>query len=207
MCKIIFTILAIFCVIANVSYASNIQTITPIFSQYVVASFPSEFQTVFEDSNSSQYIRESVLKGESSSAWSQMITITGFKGVSKLRPSLTPEIFLDGIADSFKSVCGTSFNRINVSDAKIDGYDGFVAIISCGTANALNSETALVSVVKGDRDYYTIQWAERSQLSNKPLVIDREKWKSRLKELSPIRLCKRIKGEVAPYPSCLNPND
>src|SRR6266498_2177126 len=75
----------------------SIKTITPIFGQLVVFSLPKGFKPVFEDRNSSQYIQESVLDGETTKKWSQMITITGAKGLAS-NPNVTPQIFANKMA-------------------------------------------------------------------------------------------------------------
>jgi len=43
------------------------------------------------------------------------------------------------------------------------------------------SEAALV--VKGDRDDYTLQWAERSAPISSPIILDVAKWSERLQRL------------------------
>lgn len=57
--------------------------------------------------------------------------------------------------------------------------------------------------VKGQSDYYTIQWAERGAASKSPIKVDDAKWQGRLNQLAPIKLCPVIPGEAAPYPSCV----
>jgi len=79
-------------------------------------------------------------------------------------------------------------------------------VIGCGSVDsgpARHSETALLIAIKGTSDYYTIQWAERGQATDKP-PIDDEKWSARLRELRPVDLCPIVAGEAAPYPSCVN---
>jgi len=66
------------------------------------------------------------------------------------------------------------------------------------------SETAIIATIKGEKDYYTLQWSERGESSAAPLSLDREKWLERFKKLQPIKICDLIVGEKAPFPSCLN---
>ena len=61
----------------------------------------------------------------------------------------------------------------------------------------------LIIAIKGERDYYTIQWAERSGASTTPIQFDEKKWMERLKRLTPVKLCPIVPGETAPYPSCV----
>ena len=181
------------------------KVISPIFSQLVTFSMPQAFVVVGENTNGPSYIREAVLKGETASRWTQMITITGAKGLVA-NPKLTPEAFAASIAGGFKSACPDTFVAKGVGPATFGDQDAYVALASCGSVEAApdkHSETALVVAVKGSADYYTLQWAERTPASGKP-VIDEAKWLARLRQLQPIRLCPIVPGEAAPYPSCVS---
>lgn len=183
----------------------SVKTITPIFGQLLMFSFPKGFKPAFENTKGTQYIQESVLEGESVNKWSQMITITGAKGLAS-NPNVTPQVFANGMAGGFKKSCPTSFSGTGLGAIKLGSYDAFAAVIGCGVANPTGdsySESALVIVIKGDSDYYTIQWAERGDASTSPMKFDDVKWTNRLKRLAPIKLCPIVPGESAPYPSCV----
>jgi hypothetical protein len=181
------------------------KVISPIFGQLVTFSMPSAFVVVGENTNGPSYLREAVLKGETADRWTQMITVTGAKGLVA-NPKITPEAFAASIAGGFKSACPDTFAAKGVGPVKFGDQDGFVALASCGSVASApdkHSETALVVAVKGSGDYYTLQWAERTPASGKP-VIDEAKWLERLRRLQPIRLCPIVPGEAAPYPSCVS---
>jgi len=183
----------------------SVKTISPIFGQLVMFSLPKGFTTIFEDAKSNNYIRESVLSGESTKKWSEMITITGVKGLAS-NPNVTPQAFANGTAGGFKKACPTSFNGTALGAFKLGSFDASAAVISCGVASANGdpySESTLLIVIKGESDYYTIQWAERSEASLTPIMFDQAKWMARLKKLAPIKLCPIVPGESAPYPSCV----
>jgi len=178
--------------------------ISPIFGQLVSFSMPQTFVVVGENAKGVSYIREAVLKGETADRWTQMITVTGARGMVA-NPKVSPEAFAASIAGGFKSACPDTFAAKGVGPAKFGDQDGYVALASCGSvvsAPDKHSETALVIAVKGSADYYTLQWAERGPASGKP-VIDEAKWQERLRQLQPIRLCPIVPGEAAPYPSCV----
>ncbi|MBR0830711.1 hypothetical protein JQ596_34910 [Bradyrhizobium manausense] len=190
---------------AQAQAPQSFRVISPIFGQLVTFSMPSNFVAAFENTKGGHYIREAVLRGESAQAWTQMITVTGEKGVSS-NPGLTPEKFAGNIAGGFKAACPDSFGAKGLGTIKLGSFDAFIAVIGCGNVDsgpAKHSETALLVTVKGVADYYTIQWAERGAASDKPKVDD-EKWTARLRELRPIDLCPIVAGEKAPYPSCVN---
>jgi hypothetical protein len=181
--------------------------ISPVFGQLVAFSMPSGFVVVSENTNGSNYIREAVLKGESVDRWTQMITVTGVKGLAG-NPKVSPESFTASIAGGFKRACPDSFTAKGFGATKFGDQDAYVAVASCGRVESSadkHSEIALVVTIKGSDDYYTLQWAERGPAAGKG-AIDEVKWQTRQRQLQPIRLCPIISGERAPYPSCLGKN-
>lgn len=185
---------------------NGFRTISPIFSQLVMFSLPAEFTTVNEQSNDHQYIREAVLKGETVDQWSQMITVTGAKGLAT-EPQMSAQYFAAQIAGGFQKACPNTFSVKPMGEVKISEHDAFVAVASCGkvdTSADKHSETALIVAIKGVADVYTIQWAVRTPSSAENLTIDEAVWKQRLMKLTPIHVCPIIPGEKPPYPSCVN---
>ena len=180
--------------------------ISPIFGQLVRFAMPSVFAPVaFEKTNGPSYIREAVLKGETVEAWTQMITVTGAKGVAG-NPQVTPQSFAVSMAAGFKKACPDTFAVKPFGAVKFGDQDGFVAVVGCGrieTAADKHGETALIIAVKGSADYYTIQWAERAPSSADKPAINEAKWQERLSKLQPIQFCPIVPGEVMPYPSCV----
>ena len=174
--------------------------ISPVFGQLVTFSMPLNFAVVAEDTRGAHYTREAVPKGETSERWTEMITITGAKGVSA-NPNMTPEKFAGGMAAGFKRICPDSFAAKALGETKFGAANAFVVVVGCGAVSG-HSETALIAVVRGAADFYTIQWAERGATVSVPPVED-ARWPQRLRALQPIALCAIVPGEAAPYPSCL----
>jgi hypothetical protein len=184
----------------------SVQAISPIFSQLVMLSFPKGFKTVSEQTNGDHYLREAVLEGGTVDRWSQMITVTGAKGLAANR-NVTARSFAEGIAAGFKRACPDTFAAKGFGAIRISGQDAFVALASCGTVQSganKHSETALLVAIQGTADYYSIQWAEREAASSRPMTLDQAKWTDRFNKLGPIKVCPRVSGEAAPYPSCIN---
>ena len=184
----------------------SVSSVTPVFSQLVRLPMPKGFVVAFENTSGggNQYIWEAVLKGETTAKWSQMITLTGAKGLAA-NPNLTPRLLIERIAGGFKRDCPDSFFAKGIGAMKVSGHDAFSALASCGTSGKeKQSETALLFAIKGSNDYYTVQWAERGTGSLQPIPPDDSKWAERFKILNPIRLCPIVPGEAAPYPSCVN---
>ncbi len=183
---------------------SKVRAVMPVFSQLLAFSYPKGFAPAFEEARNGNYIQESVLKGESVQSWSQMLTVTGAKGLAS-NPDQTPISFANEIAAGFRSACPDSFAGRSLGEFKLDGHDAFAAVASCGNVGAADgarSESALLVVIKGKRDYYTFQWAERGKAARGALPFDGAKWSGRLRQLGPLALCPIVPGEAAPYPSC-----
>ena len=184
----------------------SVRMISPIFGQLVMLSLPKGFTTVFEDTSGNQYTREAVLDGETVERWSQMITVTGAKGLAA-NPRVTAQSFVEEIAGGFKNACPDTFSAKGLGALKISGRDAFIALAGCGTVSSdgsAHSEAALLVAIKGTADYYTIQWADRGPASARPITYDEAMWKQRFNKLGPIKLCPIKPGEAPPYPSCVN---
>ncbi|MBB6254711.1 hypothetical protein [Nitrospirillum iridis] len=185
-----------------------VRSISPIFSQLVLFTIPAGFKTVTEATNQgARYIREMVLDGETVDQWSQMITITGAKGLAA-SPNVTPQVLANLIAGGFKRACPDTFATQELGALTISGQPAFVVWASCGTAPATpgaapHSEAAVIFGIKGTDDYYTIQWAEREAASSQPLAFDGTKWTGRVAKLNPVKLCPIVPGERPPYVSCV----
>src|SRR3954464_14772509 len=88
---------------------ASFTVISPIYGQLVRFSMPSDFVAMFEKTNTGSYVREAVLKGETVEQWTQMITVTGAKGVAANK-QVTPESFAASIAAGFRKACPASFD-------------------------------------------------------------------------------------------------
>ncbi len=183
----------------------SVTTVTPIFGQLLRTGYPKGFVHASEKVQPQFYIRESVLTGETVSNWTQMLTITGAKDLAS-KPGATPKAVLESLAGGFKRACPGSFGAHIIDETKVSGFDAVAAVVSCGvspTTAGKTSETALMVVIKGQADVYTVQWAERAAPSNLPIPVDVAKWSDRYKRLGPFKLCPVVAGERAPYPSCV----
>lgn len=192
-------------VAAQAQAPQSFRVISPIFGQLVSFAMPSNFTVVFENTKGGHYIREAVLSGETPERCTQMITVTGEKGMA-LTPGHSPQVFASTIAGGFKSACPDSFAARAVGETTFGRFEGFVAVIGCGRIDSgptRHSETTLLITLKGATDYYTIQWAERGPESDEPPIHD-VSWDARLRDLGPIDLCPIVGGEDAPYPSCVD---
>jgi len=183
---------------------ASVTVISPVFSQLVRFSMPAQFVAAHENTKDNFYIREAVPRGETVETWTQMITVTGSKGMAGVANFSTQKLAAS-IAFGFKKACPESFAVKDLGEAKLGDQEAYIAVAGCGrveTSADKHSEIALIVAVKGSSDGYTIQWAERAAPAS-GAGIDEAVWRGRLRELMPIRLCAIRDGETAPYPSCL----
>ena len=185
--------------------------ISRIFHQLVAFSQPPEFDvhTAGETTREKSYLREVVLQGETVERWTQMVTVTGYRGLAQVAGA-TPERMGANIASGFQKACPESYASKAVGKLTISGRPAYVELLQCGSVadlgggpGARRSETALIAVIAGDEDLYTLQWAERGSPLEAAAGLDEAKWQERFKRLSPIRVCPVVEGERAPYPSCV----
>jgi len=179
---------------------------TPVFSQLVMFSLPPEFKSTkptYEKNSGNFYIREQVPEGESLASWSRMITLSGTRGLAG-NPNVTPQALLARMTLDFQRNCPDTFSSNAPGQQKIDGYDAYEVIVSCGRVQSDKpyGVSAIMLSVRGAKDYYALQWTERGHDSAQPPPIDVAYWTRQLARLTPIRLCPIVPGEAAPYTSC-----
>jgi hypothetical protein len=185
--------------------SAQVRAVTPIYGQLVMFSYPAGFKHAHANDSGTHYIQESVLEGQTVERWSQMITVTGSKGLSA-NANVTPQRMLENVAAGFQRACPSTFNAVAVGNMKVSGHDALIMYVGCGSVQTgiARSEAALLVAIKGASDYYTIQWAERGTLTSRTPQFDGDMWLARLKKLQPIKICPRVPGEPAPYQSCIN---
>ena len=164
----------------------------PIFSQGLRFNFPLGFVSTFEDTKEFQYLQEFVPKGETVEQWSQMLSVMGAQDLAKKNPLLTPVIYANKMAEGFQKDCPSTFSAKGVGTLKFGPHDAYLALMACGTTDYAGtnvSESMLLVVIKGDRDFYSLQWAERGKPSTTPLTFDEAAWGKRFRQMDPIELC------------------
>ena len=109
--------------------------VSPIFSQLVAYTLPAGFITKYETTKGPSYLREAVPATETVERWSQMITVTGARGMAAAQ-NFGPREFVATIAGGFKRGCADSFAFLDMGSTTISGVEAYVGVASCGTASA-----------------------------------------------------------------------
>ncbi|GAA6143241.1 hypothetical protein NBRC116584_30590 [Hydrogenophaga sp. 5NK40-0174] len=178
--------------------------VMPIYHQLVAFRAPLTFQVVHSNDNGQSFIQEAIPRGESLDNWSQMITVTGAKGMAT-QPRATPRLLAEMIAGGYQKACPSTFRATKVNEGKLTGGDAFTVLVGCGEVRSGAkpvSEVALITTIKGEQDMYTVQWSQRGPTTTADKLFEQANWLQRLSALMPIKVCQRIPNEPAPYPSC-----
>lgn len=176
---------------AQPQVVSTPATVVPIYHQQLSFHLPDGFVYALHEEDKTNFTQEWVPTGETATNWSRMVTVTGNKDLAT-KPGLTPEIYMGVIEGNFKHRCPDTFASLyqggSQGKAKVQSY---VALFSCGTYSSNGkpySETAMIIVLKGAKDFYTIQWAERGEAAATAVPLDKDKWLGRLKSLAPLKV-------------------
>jgi hypothetical protein len=120
---------------------ASFTVISPIFGQLVRFSMPSSFIAVGENTRGGHYLREAVPKGESAERWSQMITVTGAKGLAG-NPDISPQAFAGSMVGGFKTACPDSFAAKALGPTRFGDHEAFVAVPAAAASTPALTGTA-----------------------------------------------------------------
>lgn len=179
--------------------ARDIIAVAPVYSQLVAFPVPSGFKAVYEGEDKGSYLLEFVPQGEAVDNWTQMLTLTGLKDGAKAQSVID---FASGLAKGYQDACPGSFAARNLQAPQIKGAgEVFAGYLGCGDSGG-HSEEMTFLVLHGTADLYTVQWALRGPAHDAAPAPKAEDWMPRSAALALTRICEKVPGEVAPYPSC-----
>ncbi len=196
----------VFLALPSAALADGYTAIAPVFSQIVTMPVPEGFVPAYEDSNGDSYINEVIPAGETLDAWSEMITLTGIRGMASGDPNEVAVGFAEYLAGQYSGACPDTFNAVALNAAPVRGARGlFAGFLGCGDNGAGESEAMAFLILVGSSDVYSLQWAARGPMLATGPTYDPAFWGPRLAELTDAaRVCDRVPGEEAPYPSCIS---
>lgn len=180
----------------------------PVYAQLVRFQVPNSYAPAFSKNNEGKfYIFEMVPKGETVEKWTGMMTITGQNGAVAPVPPLRD--YIGNFFSRYQKACAKTFSAKPISDAQLNGHVAVLVYLSCGQLLKPGygpegySESVVIAFIQGAKDLYTVQWAERAASQDKPIPFEAAKWQDKLDMLRAVRICTRVPGEAAPYPSCI----
>lgn len=183
--------------------AAQTRQVAPIWSQIVVWAVPDGFASAFTSTRGGSYLQEFVPRGQSVQDWQEMITVTGTRGFAEGRGDAARD--LAGIlARGYQEACPRDFSATAIPAPAVDGAaEVFAGHLSCAELPGAGYGEAMVFIVaRAGPDVFTFQWARRARPGGVEL-INGNVWRGKLETLATgLRLCPRVEGEAAPYPSC-----
>ena len=192
-------ILSVFGLAALPAQADGTIIVSPIYAQLVATAVPSDFKPGFEHEQNGSYLLELTPSAETVQNWTQMITLSGAKG---LAAQIAPADFASQIAQGYQAACPKTFSARVLPVPQIKGAsEAFAGFLGCGDTGG-QSEAMVFVVLKGAQDIYTLQWAEHGPAQGNPIEPDPARWRPRADTLALARVCNPVAGEGSPYPSC-----
>ena len=141
--------------------------LVPMFGDGVTFSVPPGWIKVHQQKNERQAILEFVPAGQSTAAWSEMITVQAFKDP---HANATPLGLLESIAGRVGGVCPEHSVAATLGELKVGERPAHAAIIGCGTmpagaagASAGQGEVAYYVAIRGTSDMIVVQRAVRGK--------------------------------------------
>jgi len=188
--KIVFSSMVIACVASGKSETIKVQQEIPsvvnVFSQVVSYSIPRSFfgenmnpPISLRQANQKSFLLEIVPHDQTVEDWKEMITVTGARDIA-VNTNATPTDMKNFLKSRFEQSCSNSFSYLLLKENTND--ISFVA--SCGESGK-QSESTLIKVIRGSKDFYTIQWAFHDKLSSTPIKLNKNEWTKRLDRLNP----------------------
>lgn len=175
-----------------------------VFDSIVSLRIPAGFKVASEIKEADYYALSLIPQAESAETWTEMVSVTGNKGLGK---TLAPSAFTSVTQTTFKTRCPASYAFLSLGELSVDGRPTSASVHGCGSAKADKGDQKDISlnIVFRDKDnMLSVQWSVRGAAENAPPQLDRNVWASRIKALEPIKVCPRVPGEKAPFPSCLS---
>ncbi len=203
--------LIFFAALSAPAFAEDISLVAPVYSQLVVSPVPDGFISSFEHAEQGYYIHEAVPSGETTSHWTQMITVTGAEGQVTTDSSLGLVPMAQNFAAGYAAICPKSFTYQQFPVESVTGARGTIAVFfGCGAIEVPDkspggpgAEAAVVVLAAGAKDIYTFQWAQHFAPEAGSQTYVPEDWQPRLEKLiRGAKICDQVAGEQAPYPSC-----
>ncbi|MCS6127291.1 hypothetical protein G3485_09825 [Shewanella baltica] len=132
--------------------------VLPVFGQQLGFNLPAGWKQAYHEEQAGMFMAEYVPEQEALAQWSALFCVQGFKDMAE---SISPERFLDAMAQTYKSTCDGEVVYQKLGDTEVDGHAGFHAILGCTAMPNLHGVTpqnpkAYASTPQGEIGYYTV---------------------------------------------------
>jgi hypothetical protein len=179
-------------------------TLSKMMSQTLLFQVPAGFRMLSEILSGANYTQQWVPEGEQGWNWSRMIQASGNKDVA-ITTDVSPAYFATQLALTFKRSCPGDYSGVDLGPAKVGGYNAHAAIVNCARLfvnGQAKSETLVLIAIRGQRDYFSLQWSERADPLDAPFRADPAMVKEKYDRLLGARICKTAVGANLTTSSC-----
>jgi hypothetical protein len=180
-------------------------SMSKMMSQAVLFQVPGNFHLLTETLNGTNYSQQWVPEGEQTWNWNQMISIGGNKDLA-VTADVSPAYFATQLALSFKRKCPEGYAGADLGAMKVGSFDAHAAVVNCPQLfvnGQARSETVVMIAIKGQRDYFSLQWSERVAASNTVFDPKDAGVLERRARLAGAKLCKTTTGGTLTSSSCV----
>jgi hypothetical protein len=209
-----FAIMAFACAPGHAAGAASGKPTVSIVSSYnerLLLTVPAGFTLLEEEVKTPNFLTLSaVLWGESTQVFSQRVSVTSMKVETKAGQTLERLVQQHvGMMGYGCSQSGhSSFKDFPIGPVAVQGgSQGIAVVLVCDSdtfspAGKPARMSALTVGIKGEKDFFLLEWQEVEKHSEQPLTFDKAKWSGRLQALMPIRLCPNLPDKGRPNSGC-----
>lgn len=168
--------------------AADVKMTIPVFSQKLEVAYPNSYKVGPQDSHGNVFIMEMVPKTESPDSWSEMLTVSGYKGLAATQ---TAQSAMELETNSIKSACPKTFVFEKIDYKQSQNYPAALAIVGCSKHPTMagKSELALQLVIQGKKDIYMIKKSFHRAVEAKE-ALSKLNYKKIASEVLSVQICK-----------------
>jgi hypothetical protein len=181
------------------AFAEGQMIAVPAGDHLLAFTLPDGFDPVAEDPVFAR------LAGEAAEAWTQTISVF----VNTARVDKDPSMDISMLGGIWQPQCPDTYEETDFGSIEVPGSDAgaYAGWKSCGSvegATPSRAEEVLAVAVSGPSGAYMITWTIRSAPLDDGMDRDDDLLEARLATLTAgIKVCPKVAGEAAPYPSCI----
>lgn len=164
-----------------------LDAVVKVYSQTLTFKVHKGWTSGYRAEKGGAFLLELVPPGESVEAWTQMLTIRGFQGLSS---KLSAQQAYEAEAQSVVDACPReAVNEIVQKPASLK-EEAVYALIGCAKHPSISdrNEIALYAFIKGRTDIYMVKKSFRELLASKTQKLDRKSYKTLAAEVLSVTL-------------------
>ncbi|QIR15455.1 hypothetical protein [Shewanella aestuarii] len=143
--------------IGKVEMPKDVQQLTDFASKFGFLP-PLSWKLAFHEMQGEMFMAEFIPANESLNNWSGLVCMQGFKGLAN---DIEPQVFLDGMADTYKEHCEGQVVYTVLGASEVEGLKAVHGILGCTVMPNIHHKSIFVdktfsTVPKGEIGYFTV---------------------------------------------------